>query len=51
MRIETLGLDTFCAALRAKNYKNFKPGGSLETPFWNRGDMRVRSIRQQITFL
>jgi hypothetical protein len=27
------GLDTFCAALRAKNYKNFKPGGSLDTPW------------------
>ena len=33
MRIETIGLDDFCAGLRAKNYKNYKPGGPLDTPW------------------
>jgi Glyoxalase superfamily protein len=47
LRIETTGLDDFCAVLRTKNYKYFKPGlpqampwGSRETtvpdPFGNR---------------
>ena len=33
MRIETAGLDGFSAALRAKNYKNFKPGSPQDTPW------------------
>jgi catechol 2,3-dioxygenase-like lactoylglutathione lyase family enzyme len=33
MRVETTGLDDFCAALRAKNYKNFKPGSPRDMPW------------------
>jgi hypothetical protein len=36
MRIETTGLDDFSAALRAKNYRNFKPGAPMETPWGTR---------------
>lgn len=36
MRIETSGLDDYCAALRAKNYRNFKPGDPLEMPWGTR---------------
>ncbi len=38
LRIETTGLDDFCAALRAKDYKNFKPGGPQDTP-WETKEM------------
>jgi catechol 2,3-dioxygenase-like lactoylglutathione lyase family enzyme len=31
MRIETAGLDDFCATLRANDYKNSKPGHPLDT--------------------
>jgi len=33
VRIETTGLEEYCAALRAKDYKNFKPGPPQETPW------------------
>jgi hypothetical protein len=33
LRIETTGLDDFCAALRAKNYKNLKPGNPQDMPW------------------
>ena len=36
MRVETTGLDEFCADLRAKNYRNFKPGNPQETPWGTR---------------
>ncbi len=33
LRIEMTGLVDFCAALRAKSYKNFKPGDPQDTPW------------------
>src|SRR6201992_3378138 len=38
MRIETTELETYCTALRAKNYKNFKPGPPQDQP-WGTKEM------------
>jgi len=40
MRIETAKLDDFCAALQAKDYKNFKPGLPQDT-IWGTREIYV----------
>jgi hypothetical protein len=36
LRIETTELDNFCAALQAKDYKNYNPGNPQDTPWETR---------------